>query len=77
MGVARLMVSCKAWAAELGLTHESLYRTLARLEAEGQVIAWRANCSSHESRLCLAPSYTTPPPCGFPRNRLRLARAQR
>ena len=37
MGVARLMVSCKAWAAELGLTHESLYRTLARLEAEGHV----------------------------------------
>lgn len=25
----------KAWAAELGLTHEALYRALSRLEAEG------------------------------------------
>lgn len=27
----------KAWAAELGLTHEALYRTLARLTREGKV----------------------------------------
>ena len=37
-GVVTLAMSRNAWAAELGLTHESLYRTLARLEAEGQVI---------------------------------------
>ncbi|TAM46243.1 MAG: Crp/Fnr family transcriptional regulator [Gammaproteobacteria bacterium] len=37
-GVVTLAVSRKAWAAELGLTHETLYRTLARLEAEGLVI---------------------------------------
>jgi CRP-like cAMP-binding protein len=37
-GVVTLAMSRKAWAAELGLTHEALYRTLARLEAEGQVI---------------------------------------
>jgi CRP-like cAMP-binding protein len=37
-GVVTLTTSRKAWAAELGLSHETLYRTLARLEAEGQVI---------------------------------------
>jgi len=37
-GVVTLTTSRKAWAAELGLTHEALYRTLARLEAEGHVI---------------------------------------
>jgi CRP-like cAMP-binding protein len=37
-GVVTLTVSRKAWAAELGLTHETLYRTLARLEAEGVII---------------------------------------
>lgn len=37
-GVVTLMMSRKTWATELGLTHESLYRTLARLEAEGRVI---------------------------------------
>lgn len=37
-GVVTLTMSRKAWAAELGLTHETLYRTLAQLEAEGQVI---------------------------------------
>lgn len=37
-GVVTLTMSRKAWAAELGLTHETLYRTLARLEAEGKVI---------------------------------------
>lgn len=37
-GVVTLAMSRKAWAAELGLTHETLYRTLARLEAEGLVI---------------------------------------
>lgn len=37
-GAVTLTMSRKAWAAELGLTHESLYRTLARLENEGQVI---------------------------------------
>lgn len=36
-GVVSLDMPRKAWAAELGLTHESLYRTLARLEAEGRV----------------------------------------
>ncbi len=37
-GVITLTMSRKAWAAELGLTHESLYRTLGRLEAEGRII---------------------------------------
>lgn len=37
-GVVTLTVSRKAWAAELGLTHETLYRILARLEAEGCII---------------------------------------
>lgn len=32
-----LAQSRKAWAAELGLTHESLYRTLKRLEVEGAI----------------------------------------
>lgn len=34
-GVATLMESRKAWAAELGLTHEALYRTLRQLQADG------------------------------------------
>lgn len=34
-GVATLIQSRKAWAAELGLTHEALYRTLRRLQADG------------------------------------------
>lgn len=31
--------SRKAWAAELGLSHEALYRTLARLEKDGLIFA--------------------------------------
>lgn len=34
-GTLALVQSRKAWAAELGLSHEALYRTLARLQAEG------------------------------------------
>lgn len=34
-GVLRLEGSRKAWAAELGLSHEALYRTLRRLADEG------------------------------------------
>jgi CRP/FNR family transcriptional regulator, dissimilatory nitrate respiration regulator len=34
-GTVTLTESRKAWAAELGLTHEALYRTLRRLQAEG------------------------------------------
>lgn len=37
-GVVTLSVPRKTWATELGLTHETLYRTLARLEAAGLVI---------------------------------------
>jgi CRP/FNR family transcriptional regulator, dissimilatory nitrate respiration regulator len=33
----KLMGSVKDWARELGLTHESLYRALARLEREGAI----------------------------------------
>jgi CRP-like cAMP-binding protein len=29
----------KAWAAELGLTHEALYRALARLQRSGRISA--------------------------------------
>jgi DNA-binding transcriptional regulator YhcF (GntR family) len=31
----------KAWAAELGLTHEALYRALANLERAGRISAAR------------------------------------
>lgn len=34
-GAIALSQSRKAWAAELGLTHEALYRTLRKLQAEG------------------------------------------
>jgi CRP-like cAMP-binding protein len=34
-GTLALAQSRKAWAAELGLTHEALYRALARLQAAG------------------------------------------
>ena len=34
-GLVTLNQSRKAWAAELGLTHEALYRTLSRLQADG------------------------------------------
>jgi len=35
----RLELTCtrKAWAAELGLTHEALYRALAGLERSGKI----------------------------------------
>jgi len=36
-GVLKLEQSRKAWSAELGLSHEALYRTLARLEQEGVI----------------------------------------
>ena len=34
-GIVTLSASRKAWAADLGLTHEALYRTLRRLQADG------------------------------------------
>jgi CRP-like cAMP-binding protein len=34
-GMVTLTESRKAWAAELGLTHEALYRALRRLQADG------------------------------------------
>lgn len=36
-GTLHLGRSLKDWAAELGLTHEALYRGLARLEAAGRL----------------------------------------
>jgi len=36
-GSIRLSQSRKDWAAELGLTHEALYRALARMERSGQI----------------------------------------
>lgn len=36
-GCIDLTQTRKAWAAELGLTHEALYRTLKRLEGEGTI----------------------------------------
>ncbi len=36
-GVLHPGASLKAWAAELGLTHEALYRTLAQMESQGQL----------------------------------------
>lgn len=38
-GRLRLAQPKKAWAAELGLTHEALYRTLSKLRQDGK-IAW-------------------------------------
>lgn len=40
-GTLALAQSRKAWAAELGLTHEALYRTLRRLQAEGAIVVER------------------------------------
>jgi CRP-like cAMP-binding protein len=37
-GTLVLAQSRKAWAAELGLTHEALYRALARLQAAGTLV---------------------------------------
>lgn len=34
-GILQISGTMKDWAAELGLTHEALYRTLARMEADG------------------------------------------
>ena len=34
-GAITLNQSRRAWATELGLTHEAMYRTLRRLQAEG------------------------------------------
>jgi CRP-like cAMP-binding protein len=36
-GVVDLNQSKKNWAAELGLTHEALYRTLAQMEKRGEI----------------------------------------
>ncbi len=36
-GVVRLNQSKKDWASELGLTHEALYRTLARMQKRGEL----------------------------------------
>lgn len=42
-GMVRLGQTRKAWATELGLTHETLYRTLRRLQQQG-IIRIEANC---------------------------------
>ena len=44
-GTVTLTESRKAWAAQLGLTHEALYRTLRRLQADG-TLHIDANCIS-------------------------------
>jgi len=44
-GVVTLTQSRKAWATELGLSHEALYRTLARMEADGMVSVKEENIS--------------------------------
>jgi CRP/FNR family transcriptional regulator, dissimilatory nitrate respiration regulator len=36
-GTVALSHSKKEWAAELGLTHEALYRTLASMERSGEI----------------------------------------
>ena len=36
-GIYQLNQTKKSWAAELGLTHEALYRSLARLQANGNI----------------------------------------
>ncbi len=42
-GRVELRQTRKAWAAELGLTHEALYRTLANLQQTGTVTAVESN----------------------------------
>lgn len=37
-GILTLTQSRKAWAAEIGLSHESLYRTLSRLQSENVIV---------------------------------------
>lgn len=37
-GVLVLHQTRKSWAAELGLSHEALYRTLSRMQAEGKLV---------------------------------------
>ena len=37
-GKLELPSSRKAWAAELGLSHEALYRTLAQMEKAGSIV---------------------------------------
>jgi CRP-like cAMP-binding protein len=41
-GVVDLNQSKKDWAAELGLTHEALYRTLAQMEKRGELTVERS-----------------------------------
>ncbi|MDE2379303.1 MAG: Crp/Fnr family transcriptional regulator [Bradyrhizobium sp.] len=41
-GAVELKHSRKDWAAELGLTHEALYRTLARMEKDGELTVARS-----------------------------------
>ncbi len=36
-GRVRLAQSKKAWASELGLSHEALYRTLSEMQKSGQI----------------------------------------
>jgi CRP-like cAMP-binding protein len=36
-GLLTLTQTKKQWAAELGLTHEALYRTLARMKRSGSI----------------------------------------
>ncbi len=52
-GTLVLNQSRKAWAAELGLTHEALYRTLARLRADGTL-------HIEGERLTLSPRVSSP-----------------
>lgn len=49
-GVVTLTQSRKAWAAELGLSHEALYRTLAALETAGTIsVQGKTICQSRRS----------------------------
>jgi len=52
-GVVTLPRTKKAWAAELGVSHEGLYRTLARLQREGRITV-------DGDRVTLLPNGSTP-----------------
>lgn len=52
-GTLTLMQSRKAWAADLGLTHEALYRSLARLQAEGTLVLDGARITLRQPRRAL------------------------
>jgi CRP-like cAMP-binding protein len=55
-GTLRLTRSRKEWAAELGLTHEALYRALARMQRSGDLLVEGASLSIQSRDRSSSPS---------------------